>query len=334
MYRLLIACVTACLLVACSQPESPLVLNGSTMGTTWSARIVGEVDEAALQSAIEAELLAVNAAMSTYLPDSEISRFNRAPVGEWFPVSAPMVETTRLAARLFEDSGGKLDVTVGPLVNLWGFGPTPTDDQVAPPADEIAAARARVGMEHVGIRDDALRRRSDIYLDLSSIAKGYGVDRMAAIVEAAGASDYLVEIGGELRGRGVNERGTPWRIAIERPDIGSRAPFETVPLSDMAIATSGDYRNYHEIDGERYSHLIDPTTGRPIRNRVASVTVLAPTCAEADGYATAISIMGADAGLAMAEAKELPVFVIIKGDDGFETRYTTPFETILKVGQP
>ncbi|MDZ7686596.1 MAG: FAD:protein FMN transferase [Gammaproteobacteria bacterium] len=201
-----------------------------------------------------------------------------------------------------------------------------------PPEAEIEATMDRVGMAHIGIRPDALMRRADVSIDLSAIAKGYGVDRIAETLEAAGVTDYLVEIGGELRASGTNERGTPWRIAIERPDVGARVPYTTVDIRNAAIATSGDYRNYFEVDGERYSHLIDPTTGRPVEHNLASVTVVAPTCAEADGLATAISVMGAKAGLAMAQEKELAVFVIIKGSEGFETRSSPAFQAYLKQG--
>lgn len=300
------------------------------MGTTYSVKVADDVDAGALSAAIEAELVAVNAAMSTYIPDSEISRFNRAPVGTWFEVSPPMLEMLALSRSIHDASAGRFDPTIGPLVNLWGFGPEPADDQQAPPEAKIQEAMSRVGLDLVSSRDDALRRDADVYLDLSAIAKGYGVDRMAEIVEAAGATNYLVEIGGELRARGQNERGTRWTIAIERPDIGARVPYTTVALDDEAIATSGDYRNYFEVDGARYSHLIDPTTGRPITHNLASVTVLAPTTAAADGYATAIYIMGAEAGLALAEEKELPVFAIIKSDGGFETRYSSAFEAYLQ----
>ncbi len=332
LYRYLIIFVSL-LVAGCAEDPGPIVFTGNTMGTTYSVKVADDIDQIkadSLAELIESELEAVNASMSTYIPTSEISQFNKTPVGETVIISAPFMEMVQLSKQIHDESAGRFDPTIGPLVNLWGFGPTPIEGQEAPPAEAVEEAMARVGLDLIAIGESSLTREADTYIDLSAVAKGYGVDRVARLVEAAGASNYLVEIGGELRAKGINERGTNWTIAIERPDIMARAPYTTVALNDEAIATSGDYRNYYEIDGERYSHLIDPTTGYPIRHNLASVTVMAPTTAVADGYATAIYIMGVEDGLALAEERDLAVFAIIKSADGFESRHSTAFEAYLK----
>ncbi len=335
------------LLTGCLEKPAERVFTGSTMGTTWSVKVVGEappvdsppvdsaaVDSAAVDSApvatiddrtlrmeLEHELRRINALMSTYQEDSEISRFNRSPTGEPFPVSEDLLQVVRLAREIHEDSGGAFDITVGPLVNLWGFGPDPATDRVPEP-DAIEAARRRTGFHFLTIGDTTLTRTGDIYIDLSAIAKGYAVDQLSGILDAYGFQDYLVEIGGELRARGRNGRGEVWRIAVEKPESLSRSVYLTIDLQNLAMATSGDYRNYFEVDGVRYSHTIDPRTGRPITHNIASVTVLDSETARADGYATAIDVMGLEQGMKLAAAKDLAVLVIIKTDGGFE-EYTS-----------
>ena len=222
-------------------------------------------------------------------------------------------------------SGGKFDVTVGPLVNLWGFGPVP-GEQTVPALIDIQRTLARVGMDKLELDATGITKHADLYVDLSAIAKGFAVDELADLLIDQGIGDYLIEIGGELRASGKNARGRPWRIAIELPDVSRRMPYKAIDITDMAMATSGDYRNYFAVDGKRYSHTIDPHSGFPINNSVASVTVLAKSTAMADGLATAINVMGVDAGLAMAERHKLPVLVIIKSEDKFVERYTSAFE--------
>lgn len=323
--------VTVVLMLALSgcAGDEPTTITGQTMGTTYSIKIVDPVADAGeLKALVDAELVRVNDLMSTYIPDSEISRFNRSPIGEPFPVSADMLEVTRMAGEIFRLSGGRFDVTIGPLVNLWGFG-AEHSRSVVPPDAEIEAAMARVGYTNLVTGSGTLTRQVDLYLDLSSIAKGYGVDLLAEFLDRRGYSNYLVEIGGELRGRGLSPRDTSWRVAIERPDAAVRVPFKAINIGSMALATSGDYRNYFEVEGERYSHTIDPVTGRPITHNLASVTVLAPSAAWADGMATAINVMGEERGLALAEAQDLAVFVIIKADGGFIEHHSSAFEAYL-----
>jgi thiamine biosynthesis lipoprotein len=318
---LIILLVGVLFLAGCGAREQTLALAGSTMGTTWSVQIphpAPDLDQAALYADIDALLDQVNGRMSTYRPDSELSRFNAAETTDWFPVSAELERLVDKALAVSQLTGGAFDVTVGPLVNLWGFGPEVHPDEI-PAQDQIDAARARIGwrMLHSRAEPPALRKdRPDVYVDLSAIAKGHGVDRVAELLEAKGLTDYLVEIGGELRGRGVNAAGEPWRIAVERPDPGRRAVLEVVALTDHGMATSGDYRNFFEVDGKRYSHTIDPSTGRPVVHDLASTTVVAERCGEADAWATALLVLGPERGLALANERGLAaLFVERLGDE-------------------
>jgi len=325
--KLIILCIV--LLGGCDQAQQVAIF-GNTMGTTYSIKVISaDIDQANLSAEIETRLREINGLMSTYMPDSELSRFNQSPTNEWFAVSAETIEVLEMAADIYRLSDGSFDVTVGPLVNLWGFGPNPKPDQV-PGAKQVTETLETIGFEHLQIRADALRKDVDLYVDLSAIAKGYAVDQLAELLDGHGIQHYLVEIGGELRSKGANAQEEPWRVAVELPESNQRMPYRIVELMDMGMATSGDYRNYFERNGVRYSHTIDPATGYPIHHNLASVTVLAPSAALADGLATAINVMGADRGLALAEAQGLAVFVILKQDTGFEAQYSTAFGPYLK----
>lgn len=325
---LLLLTISMGLLLTACQPAEPILLSGNTMGTTYSVKIIDPVDGDQLAQQIETRLLEINDLMSTYLPNSEISRINRLVVGDSLPISKENMAMLALSQMLYEQSGGKFDVTIGPLVALWGFGPDPIQTAV-PPEDEIAAALALLGIHALEVNDAVLTKSKPVMIDFSAIAKGYGVDELARLVEEAGAANYLVEIGGELRAKGVNQSGLVWRIGIEKPDVRERVPFTSVPLNNLAMATSGDYRNYFEVDGVRYSHTIDPTTGYPIRHNVVSVTVLAETTTLADGYATAIDVMGAEAGLELANRHNLSVFVILRSGSDFTTRTSNAFDEYM-----
>lgn len=315
------------LLSACTPPHATLI-TGSTMGTTYSIKIVDKVDEISLKTHIDNELEKVNQLMSTYISDSELSKFNQFPIDKDFALSKDNLVVMRMAKKINDHSEGQFDVTIGPLVNLWGFGPD-FKRQGIPTQKAIDLARSRVGMEFLVLSNDTGRKKADIYIDLSAIAKGYGVDQLARLLDTKGVQNYLVEIGGELRGKGVNEKGHAWRIAIEKPDVTQRSVFKAIDLRNQAMATSGDYRNYFEVDGQRYSHTISPLTGRPITHNVASVTVVAESTAMADGYATAINVMGAEKGLAMAKRQNLAVLVILKTENGFEERYSESFKALF-----
>jgi len=285
-------------------PASEHKLQGRTMGTTWHVTAVGRASVSGLQENIDRRLEEVNDSLSTYRPESEINRFSRLPrLGEEFPVSRDFLEVMKTAARIHELSGGAWDGTVRPLVDLWGFGPLPPVSEPPDPR-RIEALLGEIGFDEIEIRKAALvKRRAAVTLDLSSIAKGYGVDQVADVIRGAGFSDFLVEIGGEVYGQGSRRDGGPWRVGINRPRSDS-APdeiYRVAALRDAAFATSGDYRNFFVRDGVRYSHVLDPRTGRPVANGVVSVSVLAPDCTLADGLATAVMVMGAEAGIALLE---------------------------------
>ena len=222
-------------------------------------------------------------------------------------------------------SDGAFDISLGPVVEMWGFGPTPTDSRV-PPTEVITEALSQTGTDGLVLGDVYVQRTRDISLDLSAIAKGYAVDQVAQMLDSEGYKDYLVEIGGELKGLGSNQANNPWRIAIELPDSTKREMYSVIELRNLGMATSGDYRNYFEVDGKRYSHTIDPATGMPITHNLASVTVLDASAARADGLATAINVMGAEKGIALANAQNIPIMVIMKEAEGFVAKTSKAFD--------
>lgn len=305
--------------------------SGPTMGTSYTVKVVADgADLVELQAQVQGVLDRINGRMSTYQADSELSRFNRSEPGQWFPVSEETLAVVKLSAEIYQQTEGAFDPTVGPLVNLWGFGPDPS--RIEPPADDkIAALLAEVGFNHIKTQDEppALRKSQAAYLDLSAVAKGYAVDAVAAVV-AAEHPNYLVEVGGELRAHGIKPDGSPWRIAVESPVAGTRDIQRVIEVKDIAIATSGDYRNYFEQNGVRYSHTINPVTGKPISHRLASATVLDPSCARADAMATAMMVLGEEKGLALAKALKMPVFLIYKSGDEFKEAYTPEFKPYLQ----
>ncbi|QEG35465.1 FAD:protein FMN transferase [Bythopirellula goksoeyrii] len=305
--------------------------SGPTMGTRYSVSIVFpdlEVKADKLQKAVDDLLTEINRQMSTYDPDSELSRFNQYEGVDWFDVSPETAKVVRYALQVAEDSGGAFDPTVGPAVNLWGFGPD--GRRRKPPNDEaIEAALARIGYHHVEARLDppALRKSNpNVYLDLSAVAKGYAVDAVTELLAEQGIESSMVEIGGEVRTQGEKPGDIPWKIGIEQPDESGRAIREVLELEDAALATSGDYRNYFEQDGVRYSHTIDPTTGRPVQHQVATVSVVADTCMEADALATALLVMGEEKGYDWCVEHDVAaMFLIRKANDQIGQQATSAF---------
>jgi thiamine biosynthesis lipoprotein len=299
------------------------------MGTSWhvsyhSRDDVGPPD--AIQQALAEILEEVEQAMSTYRENSEISRFNRQPAGEWLELSAGMQAVLAAALQVGEQSGGAYDVTVGPLVNLWGFGPAQRMDALPSPG-AIDAARARVGLQYIELDQEQgrARRLAEVSLDFSSIAKGYAVDQLAEWLLAQQITDFLVEVGGEMRLSGVSGRGDAWRVAIELPLADERRVATTIAVQGAAVATSGDYRNFFEVAGQRYTHTIDPRSGYPVVHDLASVTVLHPSAMLADAWATALSVLGMDRAFGMAERLGLAVYFIRRVQWGFEHRKTEAF---------
>jgi thiamine biosynthesis lipoprotein len=329
---LLCLLVTACDWGEESHEVTPLL--GSVMGTHYLVKVVDMPEGLTLvnlDEEVSRLLKDIDASMSTYRSDSELSRFNTADTTEWFPVSADMIEVIDHALQVSETSRGAFDITVGPLVNLWGFGPDLQADRV-PTDQQIQSEMARVGYQRVHIRRQPPALRKDletVYVDLSAVAKGYAVDRVADHLEQLGITNYMVEVGGELRLKGHNERGTPWQIAVEEPSTGERKIYGIMQLDNQGVATSGDYRNYFEIDGQHYSHTIDPRTGRSVDHDLASVTVIARTSMHADAMATALLVAGPDAGLKLAQQQGIAAYFIIKSDDGFTATATEPFQEYL-----
>jgi thiamine biosynthesis lipoprotein len=283
------------------------LIEGRTMGTTYQVKVVagsfGSVE--GLKAKIDRRLEEINRSMSPYLLDSEISRFNRfRQAGKEFPVSGDFLRVMTAAAEIYRLSEGAWDGTVNPLVDLWGFGRAGRPGK-APDPQAISAGLADIGFDKIEIRAAGalVKRQASVTLDLSSIAKGYGVDEVAAVLRRAGFSEFLVEIGGEVYAAGARPDGGPWRVGINRPKTDARPDdvYRVLSLSNQAFATSGDYRNFFTQEGVRYSHIIDPRTGRPVANRVVSVSILADTCTLADGLATAVMVMGAERGLALID---------------------------------
>jgi thiamine biosynthesis lipoprotein len=325
-------------LFACSAPQpNEQAIYGKTMGTTYTVKFVESQDNTIVLPALKAEiddaLIQVNALMSTYDPESELSLLNQAPADTPFPISEQTTLVLVEAIRLNKLSSGTLDVTVGPLVNLWGFGPDKRPETVPSP-EELRAVRDFVGIDKFTLQDGIVTKQHEsVYIDLSTIAKGYGVDVVADILAANEIDNYLVEIGGEMRVAGHKKNGAAWRVAIEKPSAGQREAQKIFSIGDNAIATSGDYRNYFEFDGKRYSHLIDPNTGYPIVHNLVSVTVVHPSSMTADGLATALNVMGPVKAKALAERNNLSVFMVQKEGDDFVEYASPSFEALLQSQQ-
>lgn len=312
------------------------VLSGECMGTYYRVSLAAhspQVDWATLHDEVRAALERVERLMSTYRADSELSRFNASGSTEWFAVSPEVAHVVALAREIGNRSGGSYDVTIGPLVNLWSFGP---DRRPArPPSDaELAQARARVGLERLAVRSNppALRKtHPELYVDLASIAKGFGVDQVAQLLDRRAVRDYCVDIGGEVRARGRNARRRPWQVAVERPLAGESSTARVVPLVDRAMATSGDYRNYFEDQGTRFGHLLDPRTGRPVEHALGSVTVVDASCAAADAWATALFVAGPEQGYQLAVQHGLPALFIARTPARFTEQSTPAMDELFTV---
>ncbi|MCW9733045.1 FAD:protein FMN transferase [Avibacterium sp. 20-15] len=328
----------ACCLTACQKDPEIVTLSGKTMGTTYHIKYITEEGSQSVtdtHEGIEHILKDVNDKMSTYIPTSELSRFNQnRQVNTPIEISADLAKVIGEAIRLNKVTQGALDVTVGPLVNLWGFGPEKRVEK-APSQQQLDERRAWVGIEKLKLSESAgkfylEKAVPELYVDLSSIAKGFGVDQVADYLESLGIGNYMVEIGGEIRAKGNNSENKPWQIAIEKPTFdGSRSVEQVVGLHNLAMATSGDYRIYFEENGVRYSHEIDPQTGRPIQHHLASITVLAPSSMTADGLSTGLFVLGEAKALDIAEQQKLAVYLIIKTEKGFEVKMSSAFKQLI-----
>lgn len=290
-------------------------LNGATMGTRWTALFFAPAgfDVAPLRAALQEAVDAVDAQMSTWKPDSDLMRLNAAAVGDRVPVPGALLAVLQLGLEIGRASGGAFDIGMGDAVRAWGFGPE------AATSDGIRDALSRVRVpahQALEIGDDAVRKTAPVALDLNGIAKGYGVDRLTETLQRHGIGAGLVGIDGEMRALGLRPGGEPWRVAVEAPDVGHRAPHSLLALEDAAVATSGDYRHWVEVQGRRLSHTMDPVRGAPLPAPPASVTVVARTCAEADAWATALMVLGVDKGAALARQRQLDALFLTRGADG------------------
>ncbi|HIH9441054.1 TPA: FAD:protein FMN transferase ApbE [Klebsiella variicola subsp. variicola] len=336
---LLGACV---LLSGCDSATTPAtpastatVLDGKTMGTFWRVSVIG-VDEAkaeALRAKVQAQLDADDRLLSTWKNDSALMRFNHAADTRPWPVSEAMADIVTLSLRIGAKTHGAMDITVGPLVNLWGFGP---DKQpvATPDAQAIAAAKARTGLQHLQVINQSGRQFlqkdiPDLFVDLSTVGEGYAADHLARLMEQEGISRYLVSVGGALVSRGMNGEGKPWRVAIQKPTDRENAVQAIVDINGHGISTSGSYRNYYELDGKRISHVIDPQTGQPITHKLVSVTVIAPTALEADGWDTGLMVLGPEKAQQVVREQGLAVYMIVKEGEGFKTWMSPQFRTFL-----
>ncbi|MBV8633857.1 MAG: FAD:protein FMN transferase [Burkholderiaceae bacterium] len=330
---LLQALACSAFLTACGRSRllagSGLVeFNGLTMGSTYRVHIVDDgIPSSVLQAArvgVESALNAVDFAMSTHRPQSELSQFNRHALDSAYPLSADMADILALSARFSELTNGAFDVTVGPVVDAWGFGGCRHRRIVGD--EERRLLERTIGWRKLVVDSDArtaTKADPSLRADLSGIAKGYGVDKAAQVLDMLGVRHYLIDTGGEVRTKGTNAEGKTWQVAIEQPEPGARRPRFVVPLSGMAIATSGDYRIFFEQDGRRFCHEINPATGLPIDNHLASVSVIAATGAEADALGKLI-VLGLDRGYALATSQNIAAHFITRNADGSLRDVMTP----------
>ncbi len=336
---LLGACVLFSGCDSATTPATPAstatVLDGKTMGTFWRVSVIG-VDEAkaqALRAKVQAQLDADDRLLSTWKNDSALMRFNHATDTRPWPVSEAMADIVTLSLRIGAKTHGAMDITVGPRVKLWGFGP---DKQpvATPDAQAIAAAKARTGLQHLQVINQSGRQFlqkdiPDLFVDLSTVGEGYAADHLARLMEQEGISRYLVSVGGALVSRGMNGEGKPWRVAIQKPTDRENAVQAIVDINGHGISTSGSYRNYYELDGKRISHVIDPQTGQPITHKLVSVTVIAPTALEADGWDTGLMVLGPEKAQQVVREQGLAVYMIVKEGEGFKTWMSPQFRTFL-----
>lgn len=310
-------------------------LQGSTMGTTWQVQLATDTSAQQLDTlATELQVLLRRLdkdIFSTWAADSELAQFNRAASGEAHKLTPELIDVLLLSRQLYDESEHSFDISIAPLVDAWGFGPEPVNG--IPTTAEIAAARTRLGMEDLQIDAAAgtALRPERLALDVAGIAKGYAVDQLAELLIAAGHADFVVEIGGEIRLQGRRPDGQPWIVAIEAPQGGARKVHARVSGDGgaLALAGSGSYRNFREVDGQHFSHELDPRTGYPVSHKLAAVTVIADSAAVADAWATALMVLGPDEGLRLASTRKLAAYFIMHAPAGLESRLTPAFEAFL-----
>ncbi|MFT7409436.1 MAG: thiamine biosynthesis lipoprotein [Oleispira sp.] len=339
MYATLL--LASLLVGGCSQPLEFHIskISGPTMGTeyhvSWVSKTgdhaASELEKKSIKQQIDQRLSNINKSMSTYDLQSELSLINHSFNPNWQNISVGLYRVLVMAKQVNEQSDGAFDITVGPLVNLWGFGPNKANDLV-PELSEINGLLAEVGSDAISLREQGgifqLRLAAPRYLDLSAIAKGYAVDRLGNLLQERGVDNYLVEVGGEIVAKGFKPQNKHWRIAIEAPDDDGRSVQIIIPLLNMGLATSGDYRNFFELDGKRFSHTIDGRTGYPVDHNLASVSVLHESVALADAWATALTVLGVERGLELAEIYGLAAYFIVRSDKGYQQLSSHQFKIL------
>ncbi|MEP2639985.1 FAD:protein FMN transferase [Roseobacter sp.] len=311
---------------ACKAQNQVLEISGFSMGTSYKVVAIdpsNALDEVQVKQAISSALANVNDSMSNWQAGSEISRLNASPVGTIMPVSAELTDVLNAASYVYHASEGRFDTTVGPLIELWGFGAPGA--RAMPHDADIAQALTRTGLtDSLRVGQGTIEKtHKDAQAYLAGIGKGYGADHIGRALTALGIEDYLVEIGGDLYAEGRNPNGQPWQVGIETPNVGDRGVLGVVGVSGLGVASSGDYRNYFEEDGQRYSHLIDPTTGRPVTHKTASATVLAENAMLADAWSTALLILGRERGLDVASAHNVAVQFVERDQNAASPQFKT-----------
>ena len=310
--------------------HNTLSLRGKTMGTTWLVKVVSEqsLDKTKLQGMIDNTLEKANAIASTYRKDSQITAFNTSESTDWIAVDSFLVANVAVARDVWTLSEGRYDITIAPLIDLWGFDAKGRVEKM-PDVFALADVREKIGMEKLDFRTNppALRKKDPhVSINLSSIAKGAAIDVIVDNLESKGIHNYLVEIGGEIRAKGLNDKGTLWTVGIEVPDALRGSIQRAVPLDNMALATSGDYRNYFEENGRRYSHIIDAIRGVPVSHKLASVSVFAETTIHADALATMLFVLGEEKGLKVANDNNINALFVVRDGNGFEEVATEAYE--------
>jgi len=321
---------------SCSKQEEAVKLEGNTMGTTYHITMVNppyNINMIDLQQDIDIELAGLEGIFSTYDPNSELSLLNAMPEGQWHSVSTELLDVINMAQDVSGLSGGAFDITVGPLVALWGFGSESNSPSTVPDESALESLQQNVGYKKIQFKrnEQLLQKSAAVEIDLSAIAKGYAVDRVAEILNTRRIDNYMVEIGGEVKTRGVNPNKSPWRLGVEKPVVSLQKQAQAALLiTGKGVATSGDYHNFVLIEGQQFSHTIDPRTGKPITHGLASVTVVNDSVAMADAWATALSVLGEKEGRQLANAIGLKAYFIQKEPDGnLAVSYSNGFEEFL-----
>jgi FAD:protein FMN transferase len=324
-----------CIIGACERAPDKLVgISGQTMGTTYTVKwlpIENGDNKSEIQNNIESILTGINQSMSTYISDSELSLLNQAEADSWLAISDDLYTVISHAIQISVFTNGAFDITVGPLVNLWGFGPDPFSYEI-PDESVLEKTKQYTGYENLIIdllSNKVSKTHRSVTIDLSGIAKGFAVDKIAQYLDQQHIQNYLIEIGGELKAKGQNAERQAWQIGIEQPESTSRSIQRIINLQSAAMATSGDYRNYFEKDGIRYSHTIDPATGKPITHNLASVTVIDKSAIHADAMATAFMVLGREKTYKLADNLGLAVYTLSKTEFGFEEKYNEYFKSYL-----